>query len=95
MYRDNKPAVSVVVPCYNEQEVLPLYLQAMQEVIKKMEPVTVEIIFVDDGSADETLKLLKEFHEKDNNGIFPFPEISEKNQRFTPDLRRPRESMSR
>ena len=67
MYGDKKPAVSVVVPCYNEQDVLPLYVQAMQDVIKKMEPAAVEIIFVDDGSTDETLKLLKGYHEQDKD----------------------------
>ncbi|KMZ52409.1 glycosyl transferase, family 2 [Dorea sp. D27] len=67
MYEDKKPAVSVVVPCYNEQEVLPLYVKAMQEVIKKMEPAAVEIIFVDDGSSDETLKLLKAYHEQNKD----------------------------
>lgn len=62
MCKEKKIMLSVVVPCYNEQDVLPLYVQAMEEVMKKMESAAVEIIFVDDGSTDETLKLLKDYH---------------------------------
>lgn len=64
---NNKPTISVVVPCYNEQEVLPLYVKTMQEVIEQMQPANIELIFVDDGSSDNTLKLLKEYHEKNKD----------------------------
>lgn len=57
--------ISVVVPCFNEEEALPVYYQEMCHVMKKMPDVTFEIIFVDDGSSDGTLTILKELNEKD------------------------------
>ena len=47
----NRPTLSVVVPIYNEREVLPLCLQQLQAVIKQLE-ITAEFLFVDDGSRD-------------------------------------------
>lgn len=57
--------ISMIVPCYNEEEVLPLYYQAISDIRKKLSDVEIELIFVDDGSKDGTLELLKQFHEKD------------------------------
>lgn len=67
MYNNEKPIISVVVPCYNEQDVLPLYVRTMQSVIEEMKPVSIELIFVDDGSSDDTLKLLKKYHEENKD----------------------------
>ena len=52
MNRDRKTLVSIVVPCFNEEEVLPIYIHAMEKIIKEMKTAEVEIIFVDDGSTD-------------------------------------------
>ena len=52
--------ISVVVPCFNEEEAIPVYYQEMCRVMKKMPDVRFEMIFVDDGSSDQTLKILKE-----------------------------------
>jgi len=57
--------ISVVVPCFNEEEAIPVYYQEMCRVMTSMSDVTFEIIFVDDGSSDKTLKLLKDLNEKD------------------------------
>lgn len=66
MAENKKTAISVVVPCYNEQEVLPLFLEKAAEVLLQIgRPY--ELIFVDDGSKDGTLALLKGFAEKDEN----------------------------
>ena len=51
--------LSIIVPCYNEEEVLPIFYKETTEVLKNMD-VDYEIIYVDDGSKDDTLKLLKE-----------------------------------
>lgn len=58
------PELSIIVPCYNEAENLPLLLSRLTEVLASL-PVTYEIIHVNDGSRDNTLQLLIEYHRKD------------------------------
>ena len=56
--------ISIIVPCYNEQEVLPLFFEKVTEVLSSMgNPY--ELLFVDDGSKDETLGILQRYAEKD------------------------------
>lgn len=55
--------ISVVIPCYNEQEVLPELFRRMTEAAKSW-GTDWEIICVDDGSDDKTLELLADQHEK-------------------------------
>lgn len=52
-------AISVVVPCYNEQESILLFYQAMESVRQKLDD-EFEYIFVNDGSRDRTLPVLRE-----------------------------------
>ncbi len=60
--------LTIIVPCFNEQEVLPLFIEAItpvrKELIEKHE-LNTELLFIDDGSGDKTLELLRDFHEKD------------------------------
>lgn len=57
--------ISVIVPCYNEEESLPLFYDAIKKVIKKMKEVSFELIFVDDGSKDKTLTIIKDLAKDD------------------------------
>ena len=57
--------ISIIVPCYNEQEVLLKFYNEMTKVIKEMSDVKFELIFVDDGSKDKTLSILKKLSQKD------------------------------
>lgn len=57
--------ISIVVPCFNEEEALPVYYREMQRVMGEMSEVSFEILFVDDGSSDKTLDILKQLNEKD------------------------------
>lgn len=57
--------ISVVVPCYNEQESILLFYEEMNRVAKEMEN-EFEFIFVNDGSKDNTLHILMELSEKDD-----------------------------
>ena len=56
---------SIVVPCYNEQEALPFFYEAVEAVIGEMRELEFEYIFVDDGSHDGTLSILRSLSEKD------------------------------
>ena len=59
--------ISVIVSCYNEQESLPLFYEEMERVRQKdFEGIEFEYLFVDDGSKDETLKVIKDLAKKDN-----------------------------
>ena len=57
--------ISVVVPCYNEQEALPAFYKEITKAAKSMNYVAFEFIFVDDGSKDKTLSMLKYLHKRD------------------------------
>ena len=58
--------LSVVVPCYNEQEAMPLFYDEIIKSADKMKSsVEFEIIFVDDGSKDNTLQVARTLSEKD------------------------------
>ena len=58
--------VSIVVPCYNEEESLPLFYEEMRKVTRNMESkATFEFVFVNDGSADKTLDILRKFARMD------------------------------
>lgn len=62
--KTNQPFLSIVVPCYNEQEALPFfYKEAIKEVAKITDAY--EFVFVDDGSQDKTLHVIKSLAEKD------------------------------
>ncbi len=53
--------ISVMVPCYNEEESLPLFRDEILRVMASMPEYAFEVIFADDGSKDKTLHLLREF----------------------------------
>lgn len=57
--------ISIVVPCYNEEESIPLFYKEIKKQEEKMKHVSFELWFVDDGSKDKSLELMKELHEKD------------------------------
>ena len=55
--------ISIVVPCYNEEESIPLFAQELDCVVRMMmaddETLSFELILVDDGSSDQTLQVMK------------------------------------
>ena len=59
-----KKMISLIVPCYNEEESLPIFYEETAKVLKTMD-VEYEILVIDDGSKDNTLKIAKQLAEKD------------------------------
>lgn len=57
----NPPLLSVVVPCYDEEAVINLTHAHLSSVLDGLSDVAWEILYVDDGSRDSTLELLREF----------------------------------
>jgi len=62
----NNPFLSVIVPVFNEEKTL----KKVFEKVKKAKPKNKEIIFVDDCSTDNSLKILKQFEKEKNVQIF-------------------------
>ena len=57
------------MPCYNEQEVLPIFYNETCKVIEKMD-ADFEFIFIDDGSKDNTVLIMRELAEKDDRVFY-------------------------
>ena len=55
-----------MVPCYNEEEALPYLYDALCKVMDECSKYEYELIFVNDGSRDKTLSVLKDMAEKDS-----------------------------
>ena len=56
--------ISIIVPCYNEQEALPIFYSEVTKVLQGMDH-EYELIFVNDGSKDSTLQILRELGTED------------------------------
>ena len=57
--------ISVIVPCYNEEETINYFYQKIVNVATKLKKYEFEFLFIDDGSHDNTLKIIKELLIKD------------------------------
>lgn len=59
--------ISVLVPCYNEEKALPLFYEELVKNINNFpENIEFEILFINDGSKDNTLSVIKDLKEKDS-----------------------------
>lgn len=63
---DIKVDISLIVPCYNEQEALPIFYKEVSKVMAGMD-YSYELLFVNDGSKDNTLNILRDLASKDKN----------------------------
>ena len=57
--------ISVIVPCYNEQESLPYFYEEICKVAKEMKDNKFEFLFINDGSKDKTLEILRALAKED------------------------------
>lgn len=58
--------ISIVVPCYNEEKALPLFYEELLKHMNNFDNIDFEIIFVDDGSKDNTINVINDLHSKDD-----------------------------
>lgn len=57
--------ISIVVPCYNEEKMLSIFYENINAVIKTMQGYDFELLFVDDGSQDSTLEMIRFLAQRD------------------------------
>ncbi len=57
--------ITIIIPAYNEEESLPHLYERLQKLMNSMENYEFEILFVNDGSKDNTIHLIKEYRNKD------------------------------
>lgn len=58
--------ISIIVPCFNEEESLPLFYAEMEKIKSQIDD-NFEYIFVNDGSKDRTLQVLRDLNQADKN----------------------------
>lgn len=58
--------VTILIPAYNEEESLPFLYERLEELINSIKNYEFEILFVNDGSKDKTLELIKKYRNKDS-----------------------------
>ena len=64
--------ISIIIPCFNEEEALPIYYTEMKKVMDTMKKQTdFELIFVDDGSRDSTWDKIKKVSNKQKGRKMP------------------------
>jgi len=61
--------ISLIVPCYNEQEVLPLFYKEATHWADQLD-ADVEFVFIDDGSKDDTILILRDLAQKDSRVFY-------------------------
>ncbi len=62
--------LTVIVPCYNEEESLPGFFREIRKICDQLKQFQFELLFVDDGSRDRTLELLRKEAERDKQVRF-------------------------
>ena len=59
--------LTIIVPCYNEEEVLDDFYHEVKRVTESLESLETELLFIDDGSKDGTLSKLRALQEQDRS----------------------------
>ncbi len=62
---EKKKMVSILVPCYNEEKSLPIFYEVIQKTITELKDYEWEILFINDGSKDQTLAIISNLYEID------------------------------
>lgn len=64
---EKRDKISIIVPCYNEEKTILPFRQEVEKVLDGMQQVDYEIIFINDGSIDETQNILRSLAEEDEH----------------------------
>lgn len=62
--------ISIIIPCYNEEKTLPIMYSELCNILSRLNIYDFEILFINDGSSDSTLDIIKSFSEKDDRVIY-------------------------
>lgn len=65
----NRCSLTLIIPCYNEQESLPIFYREATKILNTM-GCDYELVFVNDGSKDRTLQTLKELAQQDSHVFY-------------------------
>lgn len=65
-----KKLISIVVPCYNEEATLQALYEELNKITVSLTEFAIEYVFVNDGSKDKTLSILKQLAQEDKNVIY-------------------------
>ena len=57
--------ITILIPCYNEEQSLPLLYKALNSVVETISGYEFEYLFINDGSKDNTLDILRNLHMQD------------------------------
>lgn len=58
--------ITIIIPAYNEEESLPILYERMKKLMEDMKDYEFEILFINDGSKDKTIEIIKQFRQEDN-----------------------------
>lgn len=64
--REKMKLISIIVPCYNEQDTIEIFYTEIKKIISKLSNYKFEIIFINDGSKDNTVQEVKRIREMDS-----------------------------
>lgn len=62
--------ITILIPCYNEEKSLPLLYAALQELMDAQPAYSWELLFINDGSRDETMTVIKDLRSQDDRVAF-------------------------
>ena len=68
--KSNTPRLSIIVPCFNEQESIEIFHAETSKVLEGIDGYDFEILYVDDGSKDKTLDILRDLAAKDSHARY-------------------------
>ena len=57
--------ISIIIPAYNEEESLPFLYERLEKLMNEIKDYEFEVLFVNDGSKDKTIQIIKELRNKD------------------------------
>jgi glycosyltransferase involved in cell wall biosynthesis len=57
--------LSLVIPAYNEEEAIPIFIEEARRIEPELSDVDIEYLFIDDGSKDNTLEVVRRLHAED------------------------------